>query len=331
MLGHNFGTDPEAFVYKNLVKTEFGLIPDIIPPAALIEDMNFLVQMKKGKKVLLNGNIDGKYFQWSEDGAAIEMQVSPQNTEKDFIDVVQGGLFFLAEWLNNNYGLYLWSRPLGYFDLNSYWRGRGESFRDCVRFGCDPDQRPIFYDKLEADAIKEIDVSNHSYRYGGAHIHIQAPIKQPFVYFSVWEDVATILDFFVGTLNASLERTESVFIADMARLKYYGKPGRIRFQTYNDKKNMYGIEYRVLSNHWLDNPTYTRRILNAADFAVSLVENNLNERFMEKFNPIVEDMYHSILNLDRNTAEEILLASLRWALDEGVLSDEKLHRILSGE
>jgi hypothetical protein len=322
---HNFGTDPEAFVYTELVDTKFGKIPEIIPPAALVEDFGMKMEQIEDKKVLISGN----GFQWSEDGAAIEMQIDPQDNAKHFFQTVNRGIGGLTEFLKD-YDMKLWVKPLGHFDPNKYWKGRDLNFQTCVLFGCDPDEFPELYYDLgleDSDHTEELDVSTHEFRYGGAHIHIQSPLENPHIYFEKWSNAAIIFDFFAGMLNTFLSRKQDIAIAELARLKYYGKPGRIRLQAYNPKESVFGIEYRVMSNHWLQNYPKTRALLNILDIAAEIVESDLDGNFVENHQDLIPEMYKSLISLDRETAGEIYKKAMAWALNNGFIDNSDLENL----
>jgi hypothetical protein len=325
-LAHKFGTDPEAFVYQEMIETDYGNIPVIIPPAALIEDFGFESEIIDRKKVLFSG--DG--FQWSEDGAAIEMQISPKKSVNTFNAQVNGGISQLKKFLKEK-DMKLWTKPLGYFDLKKYWENRGDDFQLCVMFGCDPDQWPYIYvDKgLEnTNQAEEIDASKHTLRYGGAHVHIQAPKSKPLIYFPMWENVAVVFDFFAGMLNTSFTRNNNLIMAEKARLEFYGKPGRIRLQEYNADKKEFGIEYRVMSNHWLGNPLYTNKLLYALDLAITIAESELLSQFIVEHDEIIVDMYNAAVNFDQKSAKDIFCHVMGWSLKNGFILSSDLNTFI---
>lgn len=320
-LEHTFGTDPEVFVYEDLVQTQYGLIPEIIPPAALVEDFGMKLEPIKDKKVLISGN----GFQWSEDGAAIEMQIDPQKTVRDFFGTVNRGINSLTNFLAPH-GLKVWAKPLGHFDTKKYWEERGEEFQLCVVFGCDPDEFPMKYFDLGLegkDHTEELDVSTHEFRYGGAHIHIQAPITDPKIYFKNWDTTAICFDFLVGMLNTTFKRRPDIIKYEKARLEYYGKPGRIRLQIYDKKNEIYGIEYRVMSNHFIRNFPMTRSLIHVMDLAASIAEIE-GERFAHDMDKLIPDMYNALITLDKKEAGSIYKKAMAWALEHGFISMEDL-------
>lgn len=313
-LRHNFGTDPEAFIYQELIETEFGNIPNIIPPAALVEDFGISFEIIIDKKVFLSG----KDYQWSEDGAAIEMQTSPTKSAPKFHAIIKRGIKELKAFLLPH-ELKVWVKPLGYFDTEKYWKNRGEEFRMCVIFGCDPDEYPeIYYDLgLEKKKeVEEIDVSNHPYRYGGAHVHVQAPKSDYTMFFKHKEFAPIIFDFLAGMLNTQFRRPKNTIIAEKARLEYYGKPGRFRLQTYDLDNNLFGFEYRVMSNSWLENSYQTNTLLEVLELATLIVQSGMAEKFVKDHEELIPEVYRTIIELDRKNAHEILLRVMGWLLKE---------------
>lgn len=346
-LTHTMGCDPEVFIFD---VSSYSAIPDIIPPAALVADYGIEFKEIDGKKVF----IKSADYQWSEDGAAIELQMSPATNSNEFCGRVANSLKGLNKWLENispkvGKTLSFSNMPLGNFDTEKYWKGRGEEFQDCVRFGCDPDQFPSMYIDMGLDrpSMGEIDVSTHPYRYGGGHLHIQAVETNPKVYFPIWEYAAIVFDFIVGMTNTKEPRSNDVVKQERARLEYYGKPGRIRLQAYNPKKGLFGIEYRVMSNYWLSTintdfwsygvntrrfeVTLIDKLLVAADLAATLCESyGLAEIFVKEHEALIPAVYDSIMTLNKAKASEILGQVLSWLHSNDLVDIDIFSKLLEG-
>jgi len=311
LLRHTFGADPEAFIYnKNIIDKRLGKIPYIIPPIALVKDFGAKYTRIKGKNVLVRG----KDFQWSEDGAAIELQMRPTNDLNSFVTRITDSYMYLNFFLRK-FGLHaVTGVPIGYFDTERFWKNRDDSFRSCVIFGCDPDQFPMLYLELGLDKIntKELDVSKHAYRYGGGHIHIQAPKENPTIYFENWHIAAIVFDFIAGLQNIIFKKPERIHKMEQFRLKYYGRPGRIRLQTYNARYNIHGIEYRVLPNTWTGNINQMTRLLRSLDVAATLIETNKGMKFVTEFQNDIPIMYRAIINSNIPTAKRLLNKVALW-------------------
>lgn len=319
-LGHYFGTDPEVFISDGLVRID-GIeekLSNIIPPAQLEED-GIKFEQDRDKKILIKD--DG--YQWSEDGAAIEAQIIPSNSVNTFYQLFLNSLDGLNNFLK---GLNLTSRHdvLGYFDVDKYWKAKDERFRMCVIFGCDPDMSPGLYVETGLEnkvSDEEVDVSTHTFRYGGGHIHIQAGEENPYIYFDEWDMAAILFDFFIGLKNTTFSRPPEIKIQELKRLEHYGKPGRVRLQEYPNEK--FGIEYRVLSNFWLRSKETVRGILNCADIAATIVERNLARTFINDFNNIIPNVYNAIVTLDGDTGYDILNDVINWSKNKELVNNEK--------
>lgn len=324
---HTFGTDPEAFIFdRNIPDPKLGPIPNIIPPIALVKDFGATYIEIKGKKVLLSGD----NFQWSEDGAAIELQMSPTNDPVVFWNRLQDAKLYLNLFLkpfNLKASTYV---PVGYFDVKTYWKNRDEDFQSCVIFGCDPDRFPNMYMQMGLDKAvsKEINVSKHTYRYGGGHIHIQAPKKTPEIYINNWPTASIVFDFLAGLGNVTAQRSPIMKKLEKFRLKYYGRPGRIRLQMYSQKPKLYGIEYRVLSNYWTRDYGTTYRNLMLLDIAASIIEKEQAQKFIGTFEKDIPQMYRSIVTLNDITASKIFHKCIMWLLKNNLIYTNQLEGIL---
>jgi len=318
-LVHKFGADPEVFIINSQnsgKNTPYGILHEIIPPIALITDYGKKYKEIKGKKVL----IENKNFQWSEDGAAIELQINPSNNLNTLVERLHSARFELNKYLSE-LGLQMSTQVTGFFDVNKYWKERDDMFRSCVIFGCDPDMSPSLYYSTGLDEFpEELDVSEHPYRYAGGHIHIQAPKDNPNIYMNNWEEAAILFDFIVGLKNVTYKRPDSVELQELARLKYYGKPGRIRLQNYDEKNNIFGIEYRVMSNYWLHQSRLMGILFNAIDLSTSLLERGIGTIFLAKFEDIIPDMYKTIMNRDLDMARKILIKVTDWLLSNRMIT-----------
>ena len=173
----NFGCDPEYFIVGNS-NSEGN---NIIPPAALVADFDFKVKgtTKNNKRVLYKGI----GFQFIEDGAASELNLlKPVSDSSQFYSLIDKALGEFNAYLRE-IDCSLISNVIGTFDVEKYWKGRDQSFLDCVRFGCDPDVVTDLYKEFDS-GCKNIDVKTHTLRYAGGHLHIQNMSNDPNVWFN---------------------------------------------------------------------------------------------------------------------------------------------------
>jgi hypothetical protein len=315
MTVRHFGTDPEFFITDgNIVDTEHGKICNVIPPAALIADMGIPFTLSKNNKRILVHTDD---YNWIEDGAALELNInhpvkSSGEMYKTVISAKNDIKYFLSQISDS---LKIASDVLGYFDITKFWEGRDESFLQCVMFGCDPDIFPNLYMMLgfEEDTCKITDASKHTFRYAGGHIHTQNMSNNPDVYVNNAEFASILYDYLVGTANILLKRNDNILPQEKARLKYYGRPGRIRIQKYSDKVN--GIEYRPPSNQWINDPYNISTILECANIAATIIEHGGAESFYHTFSDTIIEMWEALTTYNKKLANKLLVNSLTWAVE----------------
>jgi len=247
-----FGTDPEVFVIDEN--------RNCIPPAALKEDfgMEFV-----GEKII----IDGGDWTIIEDGAATEINLAPSNESAVITDRINRALEELKTVMKKKFDLDIVVYPTVKFDIKKYWESRGEEFRDCVRFGCDPD-----LDIYSGQYSTEISADNIPERFGGGHIHMQAPEDNLGLFDETYYHTTLLMDLIVGNSAVAFKRPDTAWVtAEKSRLKYYGKPGKIRLQEYPDGTK--GIEYRTPSNFWITNPAFTEGLLTLMNVVFNLSKN----------------------------------------------------------
>lgn len=323
-----FGTDPEAFIFKEYkIDKQLGKIPNIIPPIALVEDFGAKYTNRNGKKVLLYN----EEFQWSEDGAAIELQMNPTNDKIEFWNRLAIAKDELRKFLQKYELSMTMNTPIGFFSTKKYWEDRNEEFQSCVIFGCDPDMFPYHYVEIGLDKLgnnKTLDVSKHPYRYGGGHIHIQAPNKDPEIYMKNWEQAAIIFDFFAGLSHVLNSTSQIITLQEKFRLKYYGKPGRIRLQKYSTNPKIYGIEYRVLPNTWTTDNQKTYKLLSCLDISADLIEKNKAKDFLYDFEKDIPKMHAAITTLNKRTAKILYERCIEWLLIQKLLSPNQLENLI---
>lgn len=321
-----YGTDPEFFIYKDFVATSHGKLPNIIPPASLIADMGAKFTVSKNNKRVLINTDDYKVI---EDGAALEINFNKpfdnttilHNTFHKAKDSIKRFLYKFDS------DLQLSEDVLGFFNIKDYWEGRDENFIDCVRFGCDPDTFPKLYQisGFEKDVCKIIDASKHEYRYAGGHIHIQNMTNNPDIYLDNLEYAPIVLDFIVGTVNVLLDRTAKIKTQELARLKYYGRPGRVRLQKYSE--NINGIEYRPPSNQWITDIYSTDYMLNSASIAANIIEKDMAKDFYSEFKGKITEMWDALTFHNKDLASNLLVNSIVWALDNNLVTLKEVEVI----
>jgi hypothetical protein len=156
-----------------------------------------------------------------EDNVMIEMNIPPVRDKKRFISELNKVIQLSYEILPTN--LKIVALPSMVFDPAQL-----TSEQACT-VGCEPDYN--VYARMENES-PNLPLDK---RYAGGHIHIS--YENPIVEFT--ELIVKSMDMFLGVPSVILD-------TDDERKAIYGKAGRFRFKSY-------GVEYRTLSNFWLQN------------------------------------------------------------------------------
>jgi hypothetical protein len=179
-----------------------------------------------------------------EDNVAAEFNIEPATTKE--------------EWINNIFDVmgelsaHLSKHGIGYTIKASHYFERAaleEAGQKAFVFGCDPD--------LNAWTGKvQIAKSKGNLRTCGGHVHIEGGN----------DNTVRWMDVYVGLPSLLIDK-------DKDRRKMYGKPGSFRFKPY-------GVEYRAVSNFWLQSNELMGWIWDSAELALEQTELNsmMNDR-----------------------------------------------------
>ena len=99
--------------------------------------------------------------------------------------------------------------------------------------------------------------------------------------------LAKQLDFYNGLYGVITDE-------DDERKLLYGRAGAFRPKPY-------GIEYRVLSNFWLEKNVYMRRVFNGCKWAIKSLEGGVDNQ--------LKDVQDIINNNEKDAAANLLVAS----------------------
>jgi len=125
-----------------------------------------------------------------------------------------------------------------------------------MTFGCDPDYNAW------ALCVNNSPSSKTNLRTAGGHIHVG--------YDNPNDDTSLALiralDLFLGVPSIILDK-------DTERRKMYGKAGAFRMKSY-------GVEYRSLSNFWIDDPELVKMVFDGVNKAADFV--NFQQQFSDE-------------------------------------------------
>lgn len=163
------------------------------------------------------------------DGTALEFNIDPASTELEFIDHIETVMSQLRERIEGY--------DITFESVADYTPDYLNTLpEEVLRLGCDPDYN-AWTQRLNTAPDGE-----SMFRTAAGHIHLgfceDVVVTDP-SFFEVCCDIVQHLDFYLGLPSL-------VFDPETRRREMYGKAGAFR-------PKVYGLEYRVLSNKWLEN------------------------------------------------------------------------------
>lgn len=156
---------------------------------------------------------------------------------------------------------------------------------DQVALGCDRSENVWKHSGFTHDNPREF-----PYRMAGGHIHFGIESEAKWFH-SRAERIIKAMDVFLAVPSVALFAD----IEDPRRRQFYGRAGEFRFQKH-------GLEYRVLSNAWLQHPALAHMVLNLARGAFRLGTTDWEQDF--KYDS--EYIRHIINNHDVNAAKQFV-------------------------
>lgn len=176
------------------------------------------------------------------DGTAVEFNIDPARTPEEFANNIETVLYQIRDMIPGH--LKFQFTPTVYYEP-AYFDGLPENSKE---LGCDPD-----WDALSAAIRPRPNIGRSTMRTGAGHIHIgwthdENPVDRS----HLWDCC-----HLVGRLDDYFFLYRRIWDRDRERQILYGEPGCFRPKSY-------GVEYRVLSNAWLNYPELWPWIFNSA-------------------------------------------------------------------
>lgn len=181
------------------------------------------------------------------DGTALEFNIDPAKSVDEFIRNIASVRKTLTEMVP---GYNVVASPVARFDADYF---KFEVPSSAQELGCNPD-----YNGWTADVNPHPDAGGEPFRTASGHLHIGwtdgADVEDKDHFFLCCR-VARQLDYYLGMYSL-------LWDGDPTRRALYGKAGAFRPKSY-------GMEYRVLSNRWLDNEALMRWVYNTVQIAMA--------------------------------------------------------------
>ena len=181
------------------------------------------------------------------DGMALEFNINPSKNEKQFVHNIESVLSSLREMLPDVYAFD------GSVSVQFDEAHIKEQPKEALALGCEAD-----FDAYE-ERQRPPPIAPKLVRTAGGHIHIgwtehENPMESS--HFLSCCQIAKQLDFFLGIPSVCLDR-------DITRKSIYGGAGGFRPKPY-------GMEYRVLSNFWIESKELMEFVFHQTKMAFDL-------------------------------------------------------------
>lgn len=209
------------------------------------------------------------------DGIALECNVNPASTRDEFVGNLTGVVRDLGDVVHKHRpGATLVARPSIFFGH----RRLSTLPLENARLGCDPDFNAY---TTRPNSTPDADLP---IRTGAGHIHVgftKAADVHDFDHFDLCAKVARNMDFYLGCPSLLWDE-------DDRRRSLYGRAGAFRPKSY-------GLEYRVLSNAWLNDDSRIGWVFDKTVYAVkeALDNKGLDNRFGDTAMTIINNNDHS--------------------------------------
>lgn len=251
-------------------------------------DAEVLLKNKDNKYISAIGLIHGtktnprktEHGYVQEDNVLAEFNVNPAHTEEEFIEntnLILSDLKSIIKPLDLSIDI----SATALFDDDQL-----SSFK-AKEAGCDPD-----FDAWSLSVNDKPSLRDTNMRSCGGHLHIAFNFANDDMLNRA--KLVRVMDFVAGVPSVLMDR-------DTARRSLYGKAGAHRFKAVNNGDPYDGVEYRSLSNFWLQSDELMGWAFRTAKLSVG----NFKE-LSEIADSLSEDIVTTINNSDRAMAEKLI-------------------------
>ena len=195
-------------------------------------------QLSKSVEGKIGGNKEKpvivKYGNLQEDNVLPEIAIDVVKTKTDFIRNIVNVKASLADALGEH-AMHFDIRPYTYMSVDELKTEQAQ------KFACDPDSNCWTGKENPPPVPSDPTTGKFNLRTAGGHVHFGFPEAQ--VWGTSRQELAQWFDIFLGVHHIAHYKGCKI------RQDLYGKPGAYRSKPY-------GIEYRVLSNWWVESTQY---------------------------------------------------------------------------
>jgi hypothetical protein len=213
----------------------------------------------------------GAGFAVQEDNVAMEFNIPPASSAREYVESIQKVLTFLSEGIKEQYGYHI--VPIS----AASWPVEELQSHQAQEFGCDPD-----YDAWTGKKNPRPSADDKNLRSCGGHVHVgfdKNVIKGT--------ELIKMMDLHHGVPSVLMDQE-----GDHRRI-LYGKRG-----AYREKP--FGVEYRTLSNFWIFKPELIEWVWRNTERSIAAVEAQFP---IDEYNDAI---FKAINENDKSTAEYLV-------------------------
>ncbi len=207
----------------------------------------------------------GEGFAVQEDNVAIEFNIPPASSAKEFQESIRKTMTHLLDSVGMMYGFRLSTLSAASFPIEELHSPAAQEF------GCEPD-----FNAWTGNKNPRPKADDKTLRSCGGHVHVGFDRK-----LVDSKQLIKAMDLFLGVPSVIMDSGE-------LRKTLYGKAG-----AYRDKP-AYGVEYRTLSNFWVNDDRLIKWVWDNTEKAVQAVESQF----------ALDDYKDSILDAINNNNRE---------------------------
>lgn len=214
----------------------------------------------------------GDGFAIQEDNVAIEFNIPPADTQREFTDRIAKAVKYIGDNVHEHLNLHL------VLDTSAASFPEDELQHPAAKeFGCDPD-----YNAWTGRKNPRPRAEDRNLRSCGGHVHVGYDQKliSP-------EYLIRLMDLHLGVPSVLMDKGE-------LRKQLYGKAGAFRSKSY-------GVEYRTMSNFWIKSPRLTQWVWDSTGRAYAAADaefpiGRYKDRILDAINNNNKDVAMSLVD-----------------------------------
>jgi hypothetical protein len=200
----------------------------------------------------------GDGFAIQEDNVAVEFNIPPSTSKREFVSNVSRAMKFIGDGVNSGLNLTIVPLSAASFPEEELTSPAAKEF------GCDPD-----FNAWTGEKNPRPKAVDQTLRSCGGHVHVGYDKRVSPSY------LIRCMDLFLGVPSVLMDKGE-------LRKQLYGKAGAFRDKSY-------GVEYRTLSNFWVFNPKLEEWVWDSTEKAYAAADSQFpvgeyKERILDAIN-----------------------------------------------